>query len=419
MKKFLPFSPQGLALAVSGGPDSVALALCAKAWATSQHIPLRAFIVDHALRDVSASEAAVTQKQLEKLGIPADILRWEHPPIISRIHITARKARHKLLLDACRRYGVRDLLLAHHRDDQAETILMRFAKGSGIDGLAGISPETQRDGIRLLRPLLAFPKERLIATCILANVSYVTDSSNASEKYARGRLRRVLPLLAEEGLTTERLYELGARAAEARDALNHYTNVFLQTSVRQDDAGVVRMDIAALRTLPRAIAERAVTWALQNIHREDYAPEYTSLTGLLDVVCAAENMTPRTLHGCLVSATKTQLLFMREYAAIIDAPVIKAGETLVWDGRWQVTLSADAWGSYKIKPLGNPPHDVLDQLAPSLRHKVPQGRARSTLPALWTIDKNAENLALIPSLTSSDSPNQTHAELLAFEASGQ
>lgn len=414
MAALAPFSRHGIAIAVSGGPDSMALAICTKQWTAEQNIPLQAFIVNHALRDASSHEAETTQKQLQMLGIPAAILRWEHGPVLSKLHVTARKARYRLLLDACRAHNITDLLLAHQQEDQAETILMRFAKGSGIDGLAGIASQSHMEDIRLLRPLLSFPKARLIATCEAPNISYVIDPSNQSDKFARGRLRRVMPLLAAEGLTQERLCDLGARAAEASDALNYYTNEFLQNAVVQDETGTIRMDLLALQKLPRAVANRAIAHTLQSIHRQDYAPEYMSLTSLLDAIFNDTAMTPRTLHGCLASQTSTQLILMREFAAITDAPSIQPGETVLWDGRWYVHLEADADQTYKIRPLGNPPHEMLDQLAPGLRQKFPQGRARASLPALWTGENNAENLALIPSLTRSSGPNQSYAQALAM-----
>lgn len=419
LSSFAPFTSQGVAVAVSGGPDSMALALCIKQWATTQNIPVCAFIVDHALRSSSADEAIITQKQLQKLGIPTEILRWEHGPITTKLHATARKARYALLCDACCKNNIRDLMLAHQQEDQAETILMRLAKGSGIDGLAGIAPETTQKNIRMLRPLLGFAKQRLIATCNTAQISFVTDPSNQSDKFARGRLRRVMPLLTNEGMTLERLCDLGTRANEARSALNHYMNLFMQTSVQRNDAGVIHIDLLAFKTLPRAIAERVITSTLQNIHREDYAPEHASLSGLLNALCDASEMKARTLHGCLVSRTETQSIFMREYAAITDALVIQPGETVLWDGRWQVTLSPEANTAYTIRPLGNPPHDVLDRLAPSLRRHVLQGRARASLPALWTGEKTSKILALIPALTRSSTGNQSYAQLVEPATTGQ
>jgi hypothetical protein len=104
-------------------------------------------------------------------------------------------------------------------------------------------------------------------------------------------------------------------------------------------------------------------------------------------------MTPRTLHGCLVAETAAQITVMREFAAITETPIIKPGESVIWDGRWKVTLeNGDV--DFHVRPLGHPPHEVLDVLAPGLRKMVPQGRARASLPALW----NGDKLAIIPSL---------------------
>jgi tRNA(Ile)-lysidine synthase len=194
MENFAPF-PDKLALAVSGGPDSMALAFCVKRWARRDCVAL---IVEHGLRAESAEEAKQVKQRLQNMGIPAEVMPWEHEDGLTRLHEKAREARYGLLTEACHRLGAGDLLTAHHQGDQAETILMRLAKGSGIDGLAGIAPQSARDGIRLLRPFLSLPKERLIATCEAACIDMVTDSSNKSEKYARGRLRKIMPLLASE-----------------------------------------------------------------------------------------------------------------------------------------------------------------------------------------------------------------------------
>jgi tRNA(Ile)-lysidine synthase len=389
-----------LALAVSGGPDSVALAICALRWAQTNNTKLIAFIVDHALRPQSGDEAAQTQKTLTQLGINSEILRWEHAPIVTRLHSTARKARYQLLTDACKKHGADTLMLAHQREDQAETILMRLAKGSGIDGLAGMAMKSESEGVHLLRPLLAFPKERLIATCENAKISFITDPSNMSDQFARGRLRRVLPFLEKEGFTADRLIDLGHRAAEARDALDHYAKIFIQQHAQQDVAGVIRIDLEAMISQPRAIIQRVMTSALQAIYAQDYAPEYTALNSLITTLLAPDAMPPRTLHGCLMSLTEKYIVIMREYAGITDAPILRPGETTLWDDRWNVTLSPEASaGDYIIRPLGNPPQNVIEKLAPGLTRMVPQGRARASLPSLWQGRTNAESLSFIPFLT--------------------
>jgi hypothetical protein len=212
-----------------------------------------------------------------------------------------------------------------------------------------------------------------------------------------------MPLLIDEGFSVERLTELGARATNVKAALDHYTNALLRGGTRMDEAGVLRIDLDQLRAAPRAIAERALSICLQSIHKGDYAPERASLLLLLEALCVDKHPASRTLNGCIVSKNASYAIILREKAAIMDAPVINFGETVVWDGRWKVTSAYTAL--YTIRPLGNPPHDVLDRLAPGLRKAVPKGRARAVLPALW----RKEELALIPSL---GTPKDAFAQLL-------
>ncbi|MDP9126762.1 MAG: tRNA lysidine(34) synthetase TilS, partial [Pseudomonadota bacterium] len=282
MDAFAPFPPERrLAVAVSGGPDSMALAFCLRRWTATATTPL-AFIVDHALRPGSAAEAETTRQRLQTIGMRAEILRWEHDPILTKIHVAARQARYELLGDASRRHGITDLLLAHHVEDQAETVLMRLAKGSGVDGLAGMRVQTRREGINLLRPLLNVPKARLIALCRDVALEFIDDTSNQSEQFARGRLRRLAPLLAAEGLTPERLADLATRAGHASDALEHYAAQFLAASSRRGMTGALRIDLEALRRAPREIAGRALDLCLRAVHSDTYVSEYASSMRLLD-----------------------------------------------------------------------------------------------------------------------------------------
>lgn len=399
-----------LALAVSGGPDSMALAYCVKRWCEIRHAPSPlALIVDHGLRAGSAAEADAVKQHLANLGIDAEILRWDHGPITSRLHSEARKARYRLLLEACHKHKISHLLFAHHRDDQAETILMRLAKGSGIDGLAGMAAESVLGGVHIFRPFLTVPKDNLIATCEAAKIPTITDPSNSMEKFARGRLRRVMPLLAEEGLTVERLIDCGTRAAEAKDALEFYTSEFLAKACHRDTWGSVAFDKNALLAVPRAIALRALSQALQSVHAETYAPQHAALSLLWDDVSRDVGVSPRTLNGCLITSSASHITIIREYAAISDIKPIKAGESILWDGRWRVTLKADGdlQGSYRVQALGNPPHDILDRLCPALRRNLPQGRLRATLPALWL----GEEIAAIPF-----NAGQAEAQLIAADS---
>lgn len=278
-----------LALAVSGGPDSSALA-----WSLAQHVgperaDLLALIVDHGLRPESAAEADVTLQRLHALGLQGVVLRWTPPPPPrQRLHERARAARYALLLEACRANGRTSLLLAHHRDDQAETVLLRLAKGSGLHGLGGMAPVSTRAGVRLLRPFLSVPKSRLIATCRAAGLPFAEDPSNLSESYARGRLRRVMPLLEVEGLSPERLTDLAERAREDSEALDALMLTFLRANTTFDrTSGTLRLDALAWESCPRALRLRALAACLRAIHPAPFAPRRAGLCALEVALCCA------------------------------------------------------------------------------------------------------------------------------------
>ena len=383
-----PFLPLGkiVAVAVSGGADSMALAFCLKRFVKDGG-QLLAFIVEHGLREESAAEAKTVAARLTAMGIETEILPWHHGAIASRIHVRARDARYALLTEACKRRGASTLFLAHHADDQAETVLMRLSKGSGVDGLAGMAPAVDMDGVRLVRPFLSVPKVQLVATCAENAIETVTDPSNEKEKYARGRLRRVMPLLAAEGLTPERLVDLADRAREAKEALDFYTQDYLRGAAQLDASGAITLDVPTLVALPRAVALRALATCLRTLHPTDYPPEREALGAFYQWIIHKNTPETRSFHGCLAHKNdgKQTVTFLRELAAITDKLPITTGETVLWDGRWRVTLHGAESGLI-VRALGAQNYDVQDSLSPDLRRKIASGRRRMTLPALWRGD---------------------------------
>jgi tRNA(Ile)-lysidine synthase len=190
MAPFAPFESRPvLAVGVSGGRDSLALALLAHEWAAARGGHVAALIVDHGLRAAAAVEAAVTRDLLSGHGIAADILQWTGVKPTHGLQEAARGARYGLLFDACRERGILHLLVAHHADDQAETVAMRAARGSGPDGLAGMAALVERRHARLLRPLLSVPRARLTATLEARGVAWIDDPSNTDRRFERARLR--------------------------------------------------------------------------------------------------------------------------------------------------------------------------------------------------------------------------------------
>ncbi|AWN38288.1 tRNA lysidine(34) synthetase TilS [Methylobacterium radiodurans] len=247
-------------LAVSGGPDSTALMHAAAE--TCDPATLRAATVDHALRPEARAEAEAVARQAAALGISHSILTWEPdgPPPRTGIQAAARAARYRLLAAHAAETGAARLLTAHTRDDQAETVLMRLCAGSGPAGLAGMRPvRALGAGLVLARPFLALRKADLVAWCEARGVAYHRDPSNQDDRFARARLRRVLPLLAGEGLSAERLARLAERAARDDDALGRIAEDALS---RLEHSGEGALDGRALAALPEAVALRVLDRAL-------------------------------------------------------------------------------------------------------------------------------------------------------------
>jgi tRNA(Ile)-lysidine synthase len=256
---------RGALLAVSGGPDSVAMMLLAATWRQTSKLRLAVATVDHGLREGSRREAEAVAAWAQALGLAHCILSWEGQKPATAIQERAREARYDLLFRHAHEIGVDHLLTAHHADDQAETILFRLLRGSGIAGLAGMPFRARRAGIVHLRPFLAYPKEALVGVCAARGHPFFRDPSNEDSNFTRTRLRRLLPLLAEEGLTRQALLRLGRRAARAEVALAAFAGS-LHGSLQGDRrAGEFCAPIGHLRDAPEEVMLRLVAQEIESL----------------------------------------------------------------------------------------------------------------------------------------------------------
>ena len=229
-----------LVLAVSGGPDSTALMVLAARWAealrkTRKRAPtLIAVTVDHGLRAEAAREAAAAKRLARSLGIEHRTLRWTGRKPKSGLQEAAREARYRLLSQAARKAHAPYILTAHTLDDQAETVLIRLTRGSGLTGLAAMQRVTPLDsgGLSLIRPLLDIPKARLIATLKAAKISFAEDPSNRDPRFTRVRMRALMPALLAEGLDARRLALLARRLKRADLALERQVDRAVAELVR-------------------------------------------------------------------------------------------------------------------------------------------------------------------------------------------
>lgn len=293
-----------LLLAVSGGPDSIALALLAARWKLRARKHIEIATVDHGLRAEAAQEAAQVGEWARALGFVHHILRWEGEKPATRIQERAREARYRLLCERAREIGASAIVTAHHADDQAETALFRLTRGSGVAGLAAMAMESRVDGLALLRPLLPFRKTELERLCAAAEHAFIRDPSNENPAYARVRLRRLAATLAAEGLDAEALLRLSARAARAEEALAwSAARAALELSAERGP-GLFRAEAAALRALPRELLLRLLTTEIARIGGGEPRLERLERAGeRLAEALAADGRFKTTLGGaCLTLA---------------------------------------------------------------------------------------------------------------------
>jgi tRNA(Ile)-lysidine synthase len=378
-----PFEPKPtLAAAVSGGADSLALAVLLHGWARRRGGRGVALVVDHGLRRGSGAEARRVAGQLGGLGLQAQVLPWRGPKPEADVQATARAARYRLLSGWCARHAVLHLALGHHLDDQAETLLLRLGRGSGLDGLACMAPVVELPDLRLLRPLLAVPRAALEATLRARGIDWLKDPANRDPAHARVRLRRLAPALAREGLSAGRLAGTAAHLARARAALEEATAEVLARAAVPDPAGFAWLDPGPWAAAPHEVRLRALARLLACVGGAAYTPRLRSLERL-EARLLSGLARGVTLGGCRVLPRRGRLLVAREAKA---APRVAAppGRKLVWDGRFEVRLARGrAARDLTLGPLGEAGWAAAAAADPALRDLPLPPAARLGLPALF------------------------------------
>ena len=218
-------------VAVSGGPDSLALSFLAKIYSIKKKLNVEYFIIDHKLRKNSTTEARLVKKKLKKFSINLNILTWHGKKPKKNIQSIAREKRYRLLTDQAKKLNINNILLGHHLDDLFENFFIRILRGSGLNGLVSLDKKTQKNQVNLIRPLIDFDKKDLIYISNYIFDSYVNDPSNEDDKFKRVRIRNFLKQLEAEGLDRNKFLLTIKNLKSANETIKFYTKENLDNNV--------------------------------------------------------------------------------------------------------------------------------------------------------------------------------------------
>lgn len=337
---FAPVAQEAvIGLAVSGGPDSLALMLLAREWTHGLEFrpQLIVYTVDHGLRPEAAAEALFVLATAKRLGLEARVLHWDGDKPRTGIQAAARRARYRLIGDAMRADGATVLLTAHHRDDQAETVLMRMAHGSGLEGLRGMETMADVEGVRVCRPLLEVGRDVLGEVAAVAGLRPVADPSNGDRHYERVRWRQIMPQLSALGLDATQLSLLARRAGETDAAIGQWAEASFTDLVVVDALGAARLPADAFKGLPRAVGVKLLARVL-NVAGGGQRPRALGVVErVYEAIVAPAAFEAVTVLGTAIRPSGDNLWFCRELGRRPPAPVtIGPEQKLVWDRRFTI-----------------------------------------------------------------------------------
>lgn len=363
-------------VASSGGPDSLALALL-----MPECRPTVVLTVDHGLRPESAHEAEGVGALMAARGIKHHILRWEGEKPAANIQAVAREARYRLMADWCRDHGAAYLATAHHQDDQAETLLLRLARGSGVYGLAAMPSASvyEPDGVlRIIRPVLDVPKTALVQYLVSQGVGWVEDPSNTNPQYDRVKVRRMLADSPLDGLNSARLADTAKRLRRSRDALEFYERAWLEGAVEEQEAGYIALRGPALLEAPEDIVLRGLATLCRAFSGRGYTPRMEKLERLQATLLRGEG--GQTLYGTVFVPSGDTILVTREAAACEARKALINGT--LWDNRFEISCSGDTRG-LEIGALGEEGWRQAVTKWPEVRDTAVPYMARLAMPAIF------------------------------------
>lgn len=377
------------AVAVSGGADSLALMLLAAAYCRRRRAPPPlALTVDHKLREGSGLEAERVAAWARAREIPHETLVWIGRKPAANIQAHARAERYRLIGERMREREIETLLTGHTRDDQAETFLLRLARGSGLDGLAGMQatsrfPLPDFPDLRIARPLLELTHDRLAATLTERGQPWIEDPSNANDRFARVQVRNLLPALTAIGVTPERIAAATDHLRRAREAIEASVAALLAGTVELSPCGYALLAPARFGAAPDEIALRALARLIEGLGGGNYKPRFEQTEAALVWLRTGALPKGRTFAGCrLERRPDGRILIAREEAGLARSKAVplQPGAQVLWDRRFLLALSPAA-RAVDVRHLGAA--GVKAAGARAAFPPVEPHRIAATTPGLW------------------------------------
>ncbi len=366
-------------VAVSGGGDSIALLHLTRDWAAKHNVNISIATVDHGLRSSSAAEAEGVGKICRALDLPHETLLWTGWNGRGNLQAEARSARQRLLASWAQSNELNTVLIGHTMDDQAETVLMRLGRGSGVDGLSGMRGRVIRDGVNWLRPLLGVQRAELRGWLTAKKISWVDDPSNEDPRFDRVKARQALAALSDLGVTAQGLAATASRLKDARDALDLAAGSLAAEATKWGACGELYLALTPFRVAPPEIQRRLLRLALTRTAGAPYGPRAEAEQKLLSAMLSLKLGGGRSLHGCLVRPNGVDgVVFARELSATQTDESNK-----LWDGRFQIEAKAPTDGCV-LSALGEAGAKCLARL---------EHQGAWTPPAEWSAAPRAAKLA--------------------------
>ena len=365
-----PVRGDSVAAAVSGGSDSTALLMLLAAW-NQGRFNLLAVSVNHGLRPEAATECKKVRKLADQLGVPHSTLHVPEETLKGNLQDAARRARYGLMRNWARKRGVKAVLLGHTEDDQAETFLLRVARGSGVDGLSAMAVQSWRDGMAWLRPLLEVSRSDLRDYLRGQGTDWIEDPSNSDHAFDRVRIRSLMPAMEQAGLTRGRLTGNAARMRMASHALRHLATESANALCALKSSGDLEFT-SGFWSLPEETRLRLAAAATKFISSSRYRPRLATLVRTIELAGSGNRS---TLAGCMIGQAKDGgIWFGREPSACSESTTLGK----VWDGRW-IVEGKDVSRPLRVARLGHKGLSILGRTA----SREFRRSSLAASPAIW------------------------------------